>query len=358
MRVYRTVDPGVGPSSSASGAGRQDDDGVAGAGARLDTAPPARQVDAHSRPGPASTIASTARARLLEQNAEQQRALLTEVQSAGAERKRGIMAALRDLAAKADELRKRTDPGLVEPAIGDPRARLLELQREVRDLALPLYLPLLTLPPCVSQAASLGIDTQGPPSRGPDLLSRAGSARPRQSSRRHAQQFRLDNRSRNLLIGPLEQDAVLSSLRAHLEVRRCLSLFSGRNARSPTGLTLGDSASTALRRSRRARLRPRGQDGHDRVRFAEVGRAGARTPASDPARGHRLTVLHRLLVRRLSPPVDCRKSSATPSCPGRKAARCHQRRLRPLLSASPCTSNDSARTRAKRDLTLRERTRT
>ncbi|GAA5857028.1 hypothetical protein JCM9279_003436 [Rhodotorula babjevae] len=191
VRVYRAVDQGVVPS--ASGEVRKRDD----AGARLVAATPAREGSTSSRPVPASALASTARARQLEQNAEQQRALLDEVQGAGVERKRAIMAALRILAVEADDMRTRTDAETADSSLADPRARLLELQRE---------------------AASLGIDMNGTSRSDPYLFSRSTTTETRPHPRRYPQQFRLDNRSRNLQISPLGQDVGLSSLRAHLEL--------------------------------------------------------------------------------------------------------------------------------------------
>ncbi|GAA5917074.1 hypothetical protein JCM8208_003253 [Rhodotorula glutinis] len=193
VRVYRAVDPGVVPSASVPNDGREQDV----AGARLVTARPALEDRSTAGSAPAPVQASMTRARQLEHNAEQQRVLLSEVQAAGGERKRDIMVALRALATEADELRSRARADVGEPARGDARARLLELQRE---------------------AASLGIDTTGSSSGRPGPLRRSATSRPRPPPRVDPQQFRLDNRSRNLRIGPLEQDGKLGALRAHLEL--------------------------------------------------------------------------------------------------------------------------------------------
>ncbi|GAA5923391.1 hypothetical protein JCM3775_007525 [Rhodotorula graminis] len=183
VRVYRARDPGPVPPASAPSGGQE----RVATGARLATTTPA--LDGNSIVVSRSTRhpEPAARAHLLERNAEQQRALLSEVQGAGAERKRDIMVALRALAAEADALRSRPRPDVAEPAPGDARA------------------------------ASLGIDTTTTPTAGPRPYGGPAATRPRPPPPLRAQQYRLDNRSRVLRIGPLGEEAVLRRLRAHLE---------------------------------------------------------------------------------------------------------------------------------------------
>lgn len=209
VRVYRAHDSDAVLSPSGPG---EPDPGEPGPGIAR-----AAAAASTTSPPPARVSVSATRAELLERNAQQQRSLLSEFEHADSARKSAIMGSLRSLASEADKLRSGSSASDRAAVPADPRARLKELQREVRSPSFSFSCAadeLLALDP---QAEALGIDT-APPSISANTLQKPHDrARQRPPPRRHPQQFRLDNRSRKLRIGPLERDDVLDQLRAHLE---------------------------------------------------------------------------------------------------------------------------------------------
>ncbi|GAA5822977.1 hypothetical protein JCM3770_002486 [Rhodotorula araucariae] len=196
VRVYRRPDNGAVPSGAPSSEVH----------ARAPSVPPPASAPAPVTPVMPASPASS-RAEALQRNAAQQRALLTEIEGAEASRKSVIMASLRQLATEADAIRSGATPVRVPngtsshagSASEDALARLKALRQE---------------------AASLGITSESSPSTsGPSQRGAHGTeqVRHRPAKRRYQQQFRLDNRSRKVRVGPIDHEGKGIKARAYLE---------------------------------------------------------------------------------------------------------------------------------------------